>query len=195
MNKNDTAIIFGRSPFINVVKEFIPELIRKFPFCIGCNSFFQNYPEVPYSAFIDSNQAKLFIDYSGTILTPKSNIESLRYFPNKKKTFFIDKFEEEELWRKDEHAFRLYDTPSFIMSLAIKKGLKNIILIGVDYNPNNKGHFNDDKNMTWIEDKKFLESREFVENKINQYINVYVTNPDSIIRVPFINVKDLLKEI
>ena len=47
-----TLILFGRSPFINKIAEYIPELCNKYH-TMGCNYFVNSFPEVEYVVFYD----------------------------------------------------------------------------------------------------------------------------------------------
>ena len=47
-----TLILFGRSPFINEIAQYIPDLCNKYH-TMGCNYFCDTFPMVEYVIFYD----------------------------------------------------------------------------------------------------------------------------------------------
>ena len=52
LDTKDTLILFGRSPFINKIRDKVPEIIKKYT-TMGCNYFCESFPEVDHVIFYD----------------------------------------------------------------------------------------------------------------------------------------------
>ena len=61
-----TLILFGRSSFINEIRNDIPELIKKYH-TMGCNYFCESFPDVEYVVFYDDITPK--VKPESTIIT------------------------------------------------------------------------------------------------------------------------------
>ena len=201
LNKKETLVLFGRSPFINEIKEEIPLLIHEYD-TMGCNFFCNTFPDVKYVIFYDDIVPTVSKD--STIIT---NI--LHYKDPRKKScklcrthkniqfYVINRVKREIGFSKFKDNLNFYiHTPSMALNWAWQKGYKNVVLAGIDLNYNKPEHFDsnnspDQCKFTLREDAT-LNSRWHLENIATKYLNLYQLNPESTINIPKISVEELL---
>lgn len=180
-------IIFGRSPYINEIKEFIPELIKKHT-TIGINYFCNTFPDVDYVCFYDNiipdvKHSTIITSYKNAEKEPRNLIYSHPY----------------ELYhiKKDDGTFSeepstlnfCVHTPSMALNWAYLKGYKDVVLAGVDLIPNTK-HF-DSVKLIFPQESIDL-ARKHLETVVPKYLNVYQLNPNSYLKLPKISMEELL---
>lgn len=196
-NYDDTLILFGRSPYINKIADYIPELCEKYH-TMGCNYFCNTFPMVEYVIFHDDIVPEVSKD--STIIT---NIIYLRKKSKCKK--LLENHKKKELFVIHRNFKRLAEdnmtlnfcihTPSMAFDYANKKGFKNVILAGIDLTKNNQ-HFDykttPDQNGHNFQEQSLLKAREHLYKVAAKALNVYQLNPDSDLKIPKINIADLL---
>ncbi len=194
MNKEDTLILFGRSPYINGIRKYIPQICQKWH-TMGVNSFCNVYPQVEYVIFNDKNADVEFTPKHRVIANIlRSNItekngQKLEKHLNKEFYFCAKKkFFEEDLNQKKLSFFS--HTPSMALNWAYLNGFKNVVLIGIDLTPT--GHFDKpDFILNWDE-KRIKETKEHIEFINGKYLNLYKTNQKNEIDIPFVKIGDLI---
>lgn len=198
-NYNDTLILFGRSPFINEITDYIPELCKKYH-TMGCNYFCNSFPMVEYVIFHDDIVPK--VSEQSIIIT---NIMYLRKDAKCRK--LLEQHDKKELFvihrnfkKFAEDATSLnfcIHTPSMALDLAYKKGFKNVIFAGIDLNANNQ-HFDyattPDQNGHTFKNHSLIAARRHIKEVAQKHLNIYQLNPDSDLQVPKIKITDLLSE-
>lgn len=182
-----TIIIFGRSPFINEIKEDIPRLIEKYH-TIGINQFYQSF-NVEYTAFADLLKPCNLPKITSKLIMSTFASPYWQDYENKE-VFEImhNRFEFSDV------PFRLnyfFHTPSFALNWAYLKGFKRVIMGGIDL-IQNTGHF-DNPNFVpdWSDDNIKL-AKEHLETVCTKYLDLYTLNPHSEIKLPYLNAKELL---
>lgn len=177
-------IIFGRSPYINDIKEYIPELIIKHT-TIGINYFCDTFPDVDYVCFYDDIQPKV---KDSTIITDINNSENPLIKTHRHELYYIKK----DSWRFSEDKSTLnfcVHTPSMALNWAYLKGYKDVVLAGVDLIPNTK-HFDNER---LIFPKESIDvARKHLETIVPKYLNIYQLNPNSYLNIPKISMEELL---
>lgn len=178
-------IIFGRSPFINEIKEYIPTLIKKHT-TIGINYFCNNYPDVDYVCFYDNicpnvKNSTIITSFKNTEKEPARLIYSHRYELYNVVKQYEDFSDDPQILHFCVH------TPSMALNWAYQKGFKDVVLAGVDLIPNTL-HFDDDKPIF----KDVERAKNHLENVATKYLNIYQLNPDSYLNLPKISMEELL---
>lgn len=196
-NFDDTLILFGRSPFINKIADFIPDLCSKYH-TMGCNYFCNTFPMVEYVIFHDDICPN--VSDNSTIITnilylrKKSNCQNLLENHEKKELFVIHRNFKKFADDIGSLNFCIH-TPSMAFDWAYKKGFKNVILAGIDLTSQNQ-HFDykttPDQNGHTFQEQSLLKAREHLYNVANKHLNIYQLNPDSDLDLPKLNIADLL---
>lgn len=179
-------IIFGRSPYINKIRDYIPELIKKHT-TLGLNYFCDSFPDVEYVMFYDDIQPKV---KNSTIITRYENLD------HSAKLIYSHPYELYQV-KKDGLEFSTdkgilhfcVHTPSMALNWAYQKGFKDVVLAGIDLIPNTL-HFDDDKPI--FDDRTIKTAKHHLENVCTKYLNIYQLNPDSYLNLPKITMEDLL---
>lgn len=132
-------IIFGTSPQIDEVKEFIPSLMKKYT-TIGINRFPLEYPDVDYWAFVDLYGITNVVtgkDYRGqTVLTDYSyKVAGLLNKYKNYETFMIDACSDrlirDKLIIEDSVVVAGYGlTMTYVINWCYLQGYTDIYLIG-----------------------------------------------------------------
>lgn len=180
-------IIFGRSPYINEIREYIPDLIKKHT-TMGINYFCNTFPDVDYVCFYDNICPKV---KNSTIITTFKNVEkepaSLIY-SHKYELYHIRK--NGDTFSEDKGTLHFcVHTPSMALNWAYLKGYKDVVLAGVDLVPNSL-HF--DENKPIFDNRTIITARNHLENVATKYLNIYQLNPDSYLNLPKIKMENLL---
>ena len=202
-NYEDTLILFGRSPFINEIKEDIPKLIQKYH-TMGCNFFCDTFPEVEYCIFYDDICPK--VRPETTIVT---NIRHLKNARKRSHKLCTEHYNNAEFYTivssknadfpfssiKGVLHFYLH-TPSIAFNWAWKKGFKNVIIAGIDLDINAMEHFDadytPDKDKCDFKVSTNTNARLHLTKTVTKYLNVYQLNPKSTIEIPKVTMEELL---
>lgn len=202
MNKFDydtTLILFGRSPYINEIKNEIPLLIKEYH-TMGCNYFCETFPDVEYVVFYDD-------------ITPKVNPESIiitnvkHYQDITKKCyklchehnnieFYTVNKDDDEFSTGDSRLNFCIHTPSMALNWAYKKGFKTVILAGIDLikdTPHFDADTAPDANYPNFNDSAIGRARRHLTEVASRYLKVYQLNPKSDIELEKVTIKELLK--
>lgn len=192
--KDKTLLLFGRSPFINKIRGYIPKLIENYH-SVGINSFCETFPSVEYTAFFDDVPFRLSDET--TIVT------NIRYAQDKNRKFYEacinHKKAEYYLISRDKSRFSedsktlnfFYHTPTMVLNWAYLKGFENVILAGVDL-VGGIGHFDNPKFIPNWKPQDLEDAREHLETVCTKYLNIYQLNPESNLKLPKINIEELM---
>lgn len=179
-------IIFGRSPYINEIRDYIPNLINKHT-TMGLNFFCDTFPNVDYVMFYDDIKPKV---QQSTIITRYENLK------NSAGLIYSHPYELYNVRKNglefSEDAATLHfcvHTPSMALNWAYLKGFKDVVLAGIDLIPNTL-HFDDDKPI--FDNRTITTARHHLENVCTRYLNIYQLNPDSDLKLPKIKMEDLI---
>lgn len=193
-----TLILFGRSPFINEIKEYIPALINKYH-TMGCNYFCESFPEVEYVIFFDDIVPK--VSENSTIITNVIHIQDVNKkcyelcSTHPKTEFYTINRNAEKFATGDRKLNFCIHTPSMALNWAYKNGFSTVVLCGIDLVINTP-HF--DANTTPDD-----ECPDFTQSAINvarkhlttvaaQYLKIYQLNPESDLDICKISINELL---
>ena len=197
LDTKDTLILFGRSPFINKIRDKVPEIIKKYT-TMGCNYFCESFPEVDYVIFYDDICPKV---KNSTIVT------QYEYFKYKKHKCaqLIPDYPKKELYMvvKNDYIFTSvpnalyfhFHTPSMALNWAWQKGFKNVVLAGIDL-VNHTPHFDcktapDPDYPKWF-DSDLVKAKKHIKEVAGRYLNIFQLNPDSDMEVEKITIEELL---
>lgn len=191
-----TLILFGRSPFINEISDYIPELCEKYH-TIGCNYFVNTFPEVEWVIFYD--------DLVPDVKQYHKIVTNVKYLGNSAcnsilKTNYCElyriKKNGDRFSKKQNNLHFCIHTPSMALNWAWLKGFKNVVIAGIDLTLENRLHF--DKDTTPDADSNDFNNgaityaRNHIENVATKYLNIYQLNPNNDLKIPKITLKDLL---
>lgn len=184
MNKDDTLILFGRSPFINEIKDKIPLLIENYH-TMGINYFCDTFPEVEYVIFYDDIVPTV---KKSIVITDQKNADNEVVKNNRHELYYV---------KRDDWCFSDSDstlnlcihTPSMALNWAYQKGFKNVIIAGIDLVPNTQ-HFDSCKLI--FSDKAIKQAKKHLETVCTKYLNIYQLNPNSYLDLPKISIDSLL---
>ena len=194
-----TLILFGRSPFINEIAEFIPELCKKYH-TMGCNYFVNSFPEVEYVVFYDDLVPK--VEPKHKIITNTKYCTSATYKSynllqnHRNKSLYIINKNSKEFSPNSLILNFCIHTPSMALNWAYLNGFKKVIIAGIDLTLENNAHF--DKDTTPDRDghdfnvPAITAARNHLENVTRRYLRVYQLNPNSDIQIPKVKISDLL---
>lgn len=196
---DDTLILFGRSPFINEIKNDIPELIKKYH-TMGCNYFCETFPNVEYVIFYDDITPK--VKPESTIITnvrhycdETKNCYKLCHTHKNIEFYTINKVKYDFCFGDSRLNFWIH-TPSMALNWAYRKGFKNVIIAGIDLIINTP-HFDKDTapdiNYPNFTDSSISEAREHLTKVASRYLNLYQLNPNSDMQMNKISIKELLE--
>ena len=197
-NYEDTLILFGRSPYINKIADYIPELCKKYH-TMGCNYFCDSFPMVEYVIFHDDICPK--VQKNQTIVTnilylrrKRANCNELVENHEKKELYVIHR--NFKKFAEDDHSLNFcIHTPSMALDWAHKKGFKNVILAGIDLTLENQ-HFDykttPDRDGHNFNDSALMTARRHLTTVAAKHLNIYQLNPDNDLDIPKIKIADLL---
>lgn len=184
MNKEDTLIIFGRSPFINEIRKDIPEIIKNWH-TVGINYFCETFPDVEYVAFYDNI---LPIIKDSTIITDYQNKDNEVVKSHNHLLYYVKK--DDWCFSECEPTLHLcVHTPSMVMNWAYLKGYKNVVIAGIDLIPDTP-HFDSSKKI--FSERSIEVARRHLEKVCTKYLNVYQLNPNSYLDLPKLSINSLL---
>lgn len=174
----DTLILFGRSPFINTIRDKIPYLISKYH-TMGVNYFCNSFPDVEYVIFYDNIVPDV---KKSTIITSFKNLEkdaANLIYSHKYELYNVKRNNKE--FSKDKSTLHFWiHTPSMALNWAYQKGFRNVVLAGIDLN---HGRF-DSFPSREFSDTALKEARNHLTKIATQYLNIYQLNPDSDLDLP-----------
>ena len=197
-NKNNTAIIFGCSPFINKISENKMNYIIDNYYHIGLNHFVYKYPNVKNILFSDYNTydaIKNNINNQNIILSKtaydfnfikdnKIKPKNIEYIFDARSEIFHD------LSKNMLCMFKTSALPA--INYAYLKGYKNIILCGVDLTENwNHFYSNNTTSNDIIRSPKRINRMREILYKFKDYVNLYQLNPESDLDIKKINIGEL----
>lgn len=193
LNYDETLILFGRSPFILQIKDFIPLLCERYH-TMGCNYFCESFKEVENVIFYDDLVPKVQpyhriitnIDYYNNEL---SNCYSLLHNHQNKELYKI--FRAYDFSKKPDTLHMCMHTPSLALNWAWLKGFKNIVLAGIDLNIDIKEHFDSEQNCTLNQSAMRL-ARYHIEKVAQNFLNIYQLNIESTIKIPKLEISKLV---
>lgn len=194
INKNNTAIIFGCSPFINKIsQDNINYLINNY-YHIGINNFIQKYPNIKNILFSDYgvyDWIKQYLNNQNIIISQTAyhhNFELENKIKPKNIEFIFDARSEifHDLSKNMLCMFKTSALPA--INYAYLKEYENIILCGVDLTEN-WNHFYE-HNIINRTPRRINQMRELLY-KFKDYVNLYQLNPESDLDIKKINIGDL----
>ena len=196
-NYDDTLILFGRSPFVNKIADYIPKLYKKYH-TMGCNYFCNSFP-CEYVIFHDDilpdvKEEQTIITNILYLRRKNANCNQLLQNHDKKELFVIHK--NFKGFAEDASSLNFcIHTPSMAFDWAYKKGFKNVILAGIDLTLENQ-HFDykttPDQNGHTFNDKSLFTAREHLTSIAAKYLNIYQLNPENDLKIPKVNIADLI---
>lgn len=199
LNRKDTLILFGRSPFINKIAQYIPDLCKKYH-TMGCNYFVNSFPEVEYVIFYDDLVPNVEPDHK--IITNINYCHDKKYKSynllqnHAKKSLYIINKQFDTFSQNSLILHFCIHTPSMALNWAWQNGFKNVVIAGIDLTLKNNEHF--DKEITPDRDghdfnvSAIKAARKHLEVVTPQYLNVYQLNPQNDINIPKIGISELL---
>jgi hypothetical protein len=203
MNKFDydtTLILFGRSPYINEIKNEIPLLIEKYH-TMGCNYFCETFPDVEYVIFYD--------DITPKVKPETKIITSVKHYFNDEKICYnlCHQHKNIEFYtiNKDDNEFSTGDsrlnfcihTPSMALNWAYKNGFKTVILAGIDLiinTPHFDAETTPDANCPTFNESAIEKARKHLTDVASRYLKIYQLNPKSDIELEKITIRELLEQ-
>ena len=198
INKNNTAIIFGCSPFINKIHHDDMNYLIDNYYHIGINSFIQKYPNMKNVLFSDYcvydwvkphlNNQNIILSQTAYrhnfILENRDKPKNIEYIFDARSEIFHD------LSKNTLCMFKTSALPA--INYVYLKVYKNIVLCGVDLTEN-WNHFYSEQNTsndTIRSPKRINKMRELLY-QFKDYINLYQLNPESDLDIQKINIGEL----
>ena len=198
INKNNTAIIFGCSPFINKLsQDNVNYLINNY-YHIGINNFIQKYPNIENTLFSDYSGyewIKPYLNNQNIIISQtayhhnfelekKEKPNSIEYIFDARSEIFHD------LSKNMLCMFKTSALPA--VNYTYLKGYKNIILCGVDLTENWNHFYSEQysKNDTFRSASRVDKMRKLLY-EFKNYVNLYQLNPESDLDIEKISMENL----
>lgn len=184
----DRAIVLGDSPFLEEVEDVLHYVLDK-NYVLGINHVITKC-RVDMHVFTDTNLIPLtnkYYDLNTLTLYQYGDLVRKRH-----KTL-IDTFayKDDYCWKDGDKLAWCGFTHDYAISYLISQGCKEIVLLGAaDFI--NGNHYTHDwvfKRSEKLQDK----SIKFIEDCCNMYVDIKTCNPNSVIKIPYIPVEDLLK--
>ncbi len=205
MKINDTWLIFGTSPFINVIRDNIPRLLSKY-ISIALNFFPLEYNDSDYFIFNDAGCFTNLFKYG--LIKPdtklvvgkdrKSELKTIWYKENQciigkdylvKPHYIFDYELKEPILEECGKLLLIRSIVTAAINYALLQGAKNVVLIGVDLNPEWRHCYGIDHTRG-----KRQDHIEVIKQKISlfkPFLSLYKANPEANIDLPYLNIKDL----
>ena len=191
MDKSNTLIVLGDSPFLGEIQDKLKYVLNLYP-SVGINVVIIKYPTT-YHIFQDFRiayvankypQIKSITTRATAPLITKENKEIADSY-----SFSFEKDTSKDIIKDGKLAWFGF-THDYAISWAIWKGFKNAILIGAaDFI---KGPHHTLGGDFIFSEKLSEKSIKFISEICTERINVYTCNPDSALKVPRITIDDLL---
>lgn len=184
-------IIFGSSPYINEIREYIPALQNKY-ITVGLNMFPVYYPNVDHWFFFDDLYAIgdcLKIHYKGQKIHTRKGLKG--HLDLLKITNFecfnpVGSIEE----KKDNLLFCNYTITS-TLHWCIVNGFKNVYFAGIDMDSEYWYHFYD-LNTKHYSNTKYQKQAIDWFYKLQEFINIFQLNPENTLKLPKKDIRQLL---
>lgn len=174
--RDDTLILFGRSPFINKIRNKIPYLIENYH-TMGCNTFCESFSDVEYVIYYDDITPAV---KNSIIITDVKNRHTELIETHKHELYTVNKVLETFSDRKGVLHLWIH-TPSMALNWAWQKGFKNVVLVGIDLKPFT-AHFDSCKLI--FSEESIRQARQHLLETATKYLNIYTLNPDSDLGLP-----------
>ena len=193
LNKNNTAIIFGCSPFINKIpQEKINYLIDNY-YHIGLNYFITKYPNIKnilyYDGGVYSNIKHLLQDKNIIVSKFAFNIDS-KTEPVPQNNLYIYDKSIEIIHNINLHKLGFNKNSSHpAINYAYLQGYKNIVLCGIDLTSDWSHFYNNGLNE--IQSIKYINKVRNYIYEFKDYVNLYQLNPESDLNIKKINIGEL----
>jgi hypothetical protein len=190
---NKTLILFGRSPFISKIADFIPILQEKY-FNVGINNFPCVFPDVDLWAFVDCYTIYGIKDHyqNQKIITHYINEKELKENNFNNYELYYLKWRNRPILDKDLKILSYYGlTHTIILNWAYLNGFERVILAGVDLDTKNNKHF-DNKEIFVPGSNTIINCIEQIENTYKDKLEILQLNPKTKMNIPIISVKDLI---
>ena len=187
----ETILIVGDSPFLGEIQEHIYYVLEKYP-SLGINNAIRKYP-INTHIFQDMKFVNLTNQYPEikTVapawygdMIQKENKELIGSYP-----FKFKENTEKDIILEDKLAWCGF-THDYTISYCILKGYKNIILIGAADFTGTK-HYLTEEEFKYSEKLKY-QSKKFIEEVCTKRAIIKTCNPNSILDIPRVEIKDLL---
>lgn len=192
----NNCIIFGRSPYINTIRDKIPSLQERYD-CIGINSFPVSFPNCPYWGIHDlvglrhlkEFEEKWGKPYEGLLLTQQQHqktVESIGkfncwYYTPALRAIVID---------LESHLVGFSEiTLSCVLNWCLKQGYTNIYLAG--HSLTNKWDYFDSPNVFRQCDSKIYNARSYIYD-MAKFVNIYQLDPNNDMKLPKYNIDWLI---
>jgi hypothetical protein len=198
INKNNTAIIFGCSPFINKLSQNdINYLIDNY-YHIGINNFIQIYPNIKNVLFADYGTYEWIRPslYGQNILLSQTAYHHNFELDNREKPKnikYVFDARSEIFHDLSKNMLCMYKTSALpAINYVYLKGYKNIVLCGVDLTEN-WNHFYSEQYISndIIRSPKRINKMRELLYQFKDYINLYQLNPESDLNIEKINIGEL----
>lgn len=189
-NREESILIFGSSPYINDIKDIIPQLQSKYT-SIGMNIFPVVFPNVTYWNFND------YMTFTNIVKPNYNNQKIITNFDcYKKEIINIPNIKVEYLYEASQKIQNTFNNKLFMertslfssLNYAMLLGYKKIFLIGVDLD-SNWDHFYG--NQIRRSRNRILKIRDNLY-KFKDYINIYKVNPNSDLEIEYKSIEQLL---
>ena len=203
MNKFDfdtTLILFGRSPYINEIKNEIPLLIKKYH-TMGCNYFCETFPDVEYVVFYDDISPK--VKAESIIITnvkhyfDETKVANKLCREHKNIEFYTINKDDNDFSTGDSRLNFCIHTPSMALNWAYKNGFKTVILAGIDLikvTPHFDADTAPDATCPNFNDSAIERARKHLTDVASRYLKIYQLNPKSDIELEKITIRELLEQ-
>jgi len=195
LDKETTLVLFGRSPYINKIANYVPDLCKKYP-TIACNTFVNVFPCVENVIFFD-NICPDFKEYHNVICPIKRSFKGSKAYEK------LLNHSKKELYQCSNGTFEFkeslisnclsvyYHTPTMAMNWAYLKGYKTVILAGVDLIRNTEHFDNPRQILSWSEERTAL-CKKHIEYVNEKHLKLYNLNPNANMDIPRITIGELL---
>ena len=187
------AILLGDSPYLGEIEKFIQYILERSEYTMGINRIITKF-NVHSHVFVDPFLLKLTNNYPNIFTVSLRKYGDLVIKENKELfntyTFHFNKDTEQDLLRGEELAWCGF-THDYALSYLITKGYDDIVLIGTaDFVSG--PHYSNPYDLKCSEKLK-KESKKFIENICSKRALIRTCNPNSILDIPRISIRELLK--
>ncbi len=189
-----TIILFGRSEYLYKIEKFVPDLLKKYH-SIGCNQIVEYFNDIENAIFFD-DVGKLNITENTHLIAPaiytqNSNRKSFKFLENHKNKELYEFYRNGKVFSKEKGTLNFYiHTPSLALNWCYQNNFRNVILAGVDLEPENSVHFASHQPFMLDEEKRIL-ARKHLEKVCTKYLRIYQLNAESTLNIDKINIKEL----
>ena len=191
INKDNTLIVFGGSPYIKEIQHLIPNIQANYD-TLGLNLLPTSYPNFKYWCWCDLYLTSFFKDFSlqnYIIITTKEVKKrelDLLNIPLNPNNFYFQETIENIPIKKHEQRLLIWKTSVHAaINYAIVSGFKNVVLIGIDLEEN-WGHYYSEENVRRPA-RRIQRMREYLYN-FKEYINIYKTNKNNTLDLEWIDI-------